>query len=33
MALTKKQRKIWTIIVAICTLALVASSFAPYFIR
>ncbi len=33
MSLTKKQRKIWTFITAIATIALIASSFAPFFIR
>lgn len=33
MTLTKRQRKLWTIITAVCTLALLASSFAPFFAR
>jgi len=33
MALTKKQRKIWTVITAIATVALIAMSFAPFFAR
>lgn len=33
MTLTKRQRKIWTIITAVATVALLASSFAPFFIR
>jgi hypothetical protein len=31
MTLTKKQRKIWTIITAISNLALISMSFAPFF--
>lgn len=31
MTLSKKQRKIWTIITALATVALLASSFAPFF--
>ena len=33
MSLTRKQRKIWVVITAISTIALIASSFAPFFIR
>ncbi len=33
MSLTKRQRKLWTIITAIATLALLASSFAPFFMN
>ncbi len=33
MSLTKKQRKIWVVITAISTIALILSSFAPFFIR
>jgi len=33
MSLTKRQRKIWIIITAIATVALIASSFAPFFMR
>ena len=33
MSLTKRQRKVWTVITAIATLALLATSFAPFFIR
>jgi hypothetical protein len=32
MSLTKRQRKIWTVITALATLALLASSFAPFFV-
>lgn len=31
MSLTRRQRKIWTIITAISTVALIAMSFAPFF--
>jgi hypothetical protein len=33
MTLTKRQRKLWTIITAVATLALLASSFAPFFMN
>lgn len=33
MSLTKRQRKLWTVITAIATLALLATSFAPFFIK
>gem|GEM_PF-5942089 len=33
MSLSKRQRKVWTFITAIATVALLASSFAPFFIR
>jgi hypothetical protein len=33
MTLTKKQRKIWTVITAVATVALLAMSFAPFFAR
>ncbi len=33
MSLTKRQRKIWTVISGIATLALLATSFAPFFVR
>jgi hypothetical protein len=33
MTLTKRQRKLWTVITAIATLALLAMSFAPFFAR
>lgn len=33
MSLTKKQRKVWIVITTLATLALLASSFAPFFIR
>ncbi len=33
MTLSKRQKKIWTVITAIATLALLASSFAPFFAR
>lgn len=33
MTLTKKQRKIWTVITAIATFALLAMSFAPFFAK
>lgn len=33
MSLTRRQRKVWTIITAICTVALLAMSFAPFFAR
>ncbi len=31
MSLTKKQKKIWTVITAIASVALLAMSFAPFF--
>ena len=33
MTLTKRQRKIWTVITAVSTIALLASTFAPFFAR
>ncbi len=33
MSLTRRQRKIWIVITTIATIALIASSFAPFFIR
>ncbi len=31
MSLTKRQRRVWTVITAISTIALLAMSFAPFF--
>ncbi len=31
MSLTRRQRKLWTVITAIATVALLAMSFAPFF--
>lgn len=33
MSLTRRQRKLWTVITAIATFALLAMSFAPFFAR
>ncbi|KKU25983.1 MAG: hypothetical protein UX37_C0008G0036 [Microgenomates group bacterium GW2011_GWA2_46_16] len=33
MSLTKRQRKVWVVITAISTVALLAMSFAPFFAR
>ena len=33
MTLSKRQRKLWTVITAISTVALLAMSFAPFFSR
>lgn len=33
MSLTRRQRKLWTVITAISTIALLAMSFAPFFAR